>query len=73
MVLSHGDVRQLARRLEALDFGQRKRVKGLEPGRADVILAGAELLLAIMETFDSAEVLASEKDILDGLVIELLA
>jgi exopolyphosphatase/guanosine-5'-triphosphate,3'-diphosphate pyrophosphatase len=72
MVLSHGDVRRLARRLESLPYDKRKRVKGLEPGRVDVIVAGAEILLAVMETFDAAEILVSEKDILDGLVIELL-
>lgn len=72
MVLSHGDVRRLVRRLESLSLSQRRRVKGLEPGRADVIVAGGEILVAVMETFDNAEVLVSEKDILDGLVIELL-
>ena len=70
--LSHGDVRRLARRLASLTFEQRTRIKGLEPGRADVIVAGAEILLAVMEVFDSAEVLVSEKDILDGLVIQML-
>jgi exopolyphosphatase / guanosine-5'-triphosphate,3'-diphosphate pyrophosphatase len=71
-VLSHGDVRRLARRLETLPYEKRERVKGLEKGRVDVIVAGAEILLAVMETFDAAEVLVSEKDILDGLVIQLL-
>jgi exopolyphosphatase / guanosine-5'-triphosphate,3'-diphosphate pyrophosphatase len=71
-VLTHGDVRQLARRLESLTFEQRRRIKGLEAGRADVIVAGAEILLVIMERFDVAEILVSEKDILDGLVIQLL-
>lgn len=71
-VLSHGDVRMLARRLESLTFEQRKRVRGLEAGRVDVIVAGAEILLAVMETFDAAEILVSEKDILDGLIIQLL-
>ena len=71
-VLSHGDVRALARRLESLTIGQRKRIKGLEPGRADVIVAGAEILLGVMEVFDLPEVLVSERDILDGLVIGLL-
>ena len=71
-VLSHGDVRRLARRLEPLTYSQRKRIKGLEPGRADVIVAGAEILLCVMEAFDAPEVLTSEKDILDGLVIQLL-
>lgn len=71
-VLSHGDVRRLARRLETLPYEKRSRVKGLEPGRVDVIVAGAEILLSVMEVFDAAEVLVSEKDILDGLVLELL-
>jgi exopolyphosphatase / guanosine-5'-triphosphate,3'-diphosphate pyrophosphatase len=71
-VLSHGNVRLLARRLAVLTYGQRKRVKGLEAGRADVIVAGTEILLAVMEAFGAPEVLVSEKDILDGLVLQLL-
>lgn len=70
-VLSHGDVRRLARRLGSLPFAQRKRVKALELGRVDVIVPGAYVLLYIMESFDAAEILVSEKDILDGLVLQL--
>jgi exopolyphosphatase/guanosine-5'-triphosphate,3'-diphosphate pyrophosphatase len=73
MVMSHGDVRRLARRLETMTYSQRKRIGGMPEGRADVIVAGAEILVAVMEIFDAAEVLVSEKDILDGLVIELLS
>ena len=72
-VLSHGDVRLLAKRLESLPFEQRKSVRGLDPGRVDVIVAGTEILLCVMELFDMAEITVSEKDILDGLVLELLA
>ena len=72
MVLSHGDVRLLAKRLERLPLAQRRRITALEPGRADVIIAGVEILLCVMEAFDVAEIMVSEKDILDGLVIELL-
>jgi len=71
-ILSHGEVRRLARRLAILPYEQRKKVKALVPGRADVIVAGAEILLSVMEAFDTPEVLTSEKDILDGLVMELL-
>jgi exopolyphosphatase / guanosine-5'-triphosphate,3'-diphosphate pyrophosphatase len=71
-VLTHGDVRRLARRLASLPLEQRRRIPGLVPGRADVIVAGAEILIAALEVFDMAEVLVSEKDILDGLVLELL-
>ena len=72
-VLSHGDVRRLARRLESLPYDKRKNVRGLIPGRVDVIVPGAEILLCVMEAFDAPEVLVSEKDILDGLVIQLLS
>jgi exopolyphosphatase/guanosine-5'-triphosphate,3'-diphosphate pyrophosphatase len=72
MVLSHGDVRLLAKRLASLPYSKRKRIKGLEPGRVDVIVAGAEILVSVMEAFDAAEILVSEKDILDGLVLELI-
>lgn len=73
LVMSHGDVRLLSKRLNSLTLEQRRRLKGLEAGRADVIVAGAQILLAVMETFDKAEVLVSEKDILDGLVLQMLA
>jgi exopolyphosphatase / guanosine-5'-triphosphate,3'-diphosphate pyrophosphatase len=72
LVMTHGDVRLLAKRLGSLPFEKRRRVKGLEPGRVDVIVSGAEILLCAMDVFDIAEVTASEKDILDGLVLELL-
>ncbi|MGH2806885.1 MAG: exopolyphosphatase [Actinomycetota bacterium] len=72
-VLSHGDVRLIARRLSSLPYSKRKNVKGLEAGRVDVIVAGAEILLAVLEAFDVPEILTSEKDILDGLVIQLLS
>lgn len=71
-VLTHGDVRTLGRRLATLDYARRKRVTGMDPGRADVIVAGAVILEVAMEIFDAAEILTSEKDILDGLVMQLL-
>jgi exopolyphosphatase/guanosine-5'-triphosphate,3'-diphosphate pyrophosphatase len=72
LVMTHSDVRNLARRLASLPYEKRKRIRALEEGRADVIVAGVEILLAVMEAFDAAEVTTSEKDILDGLVLELL-
>jgi exopolyphosphatase/guanosine-5'-triphosphate,3'-diphosphate pyrophosphatase len=71
-VMSHGDVRLLARRLASLTLEQRRRIPALDPGRVDVIVAGAEILLCVMEVFDAPEVLVSERDILDGLVLQLL-
>ena len=45
---------------------------GLEPGRADVIVAGACILVRVMRFFGFDECLVSERDLLDGLAQSLL-
>ncbi|MDQ1393088.1 MAG: exopolyphosphatase / guanosine-5-triphosphate,3-diphosphate pyrophosphatase [Acidimicrobiaceae bacterium] len=45
---------------------------GLEAARADVIVGGCVVLVAIMRHFGFRECLVSEQDILDGLVMSLL-
>jgi exopolyphosphatase / guanosine-5'-triphosphate,3'-diphosphate pyrophosphatase len=47
---------------------QRRHNPGLDPGRVDVIVAGALELVTIMRAYGFDEVLVSEADILDGLV-----
>ncbi len=49
----------------------RRHNPGLEPGRVDVIVGGAIVLVSILRTFGFGEVLTSEADILDGLVRDL--
>lgn len=49
----------------------RRHNPGMEPGRVDVIVGGAVILVSILRTFGFAEVLTSESDILDGLVRSL--
>lgn len=51
---------------------QRRHNPGLEPGRVDVIVGGAVILVTIMRTLGFAEMLVSESDILDGLVRSLV-
>ncbi|MBW3615238.1 MAG: exopolyphosphatase [Actinobacteria bacterium] len=46
---------------------------GLEEARVDVIVGGALILVGILRYFDFDECLVSESDILDGLVMSLLA
>lgn len=45
---------------------ERKSVPGLMPGRADIIVAGAEILASFMDTYDIGSILVSEKDGLEG-------
>jgi exopolyphosphatase / guanosine-5'-triphosphate,3'-diphosphate pyrophosphatase len=46
----------------------RKKVRGLEPGRADIILGGAAIILEIMRQLKKNFIIVSEKDILDGII-----
>ena len=50
----------------------RRHNPGLEPGRVDVIVGGAVILVSILRAFGFREVLTSEADILDGLVRSLV-
>ncbi|HEX4903138.1 MAG TPA: Ppx/GppA phosphatase family protein [Acidimicrobiales bacterium] len=49
----------------------RKHNPGLEPARADVIVAGACIFVGIVRWLDADTCLVSESDILDGLVASL--
>jgi exopolyphosphatase/guanosine-5'-triphosphate,3'-diphosphate pyrophosphatase len=50
---------------------ERAQNPGLEPGRVDVIVGGAVILVTVMRTFGFDELLTSESDILDGIVRDL--
>ncbi|ADO82982.1 3-dehydroquinate synthase [Ilyobacter polytropus DSM 2926] len=47
---------------------ERKKIKGLPPKRAEVIIAGTFILKWIMETLERDEILVSENDILEGMM-----
>ena len=51
----------------------RARRPGMEPGRADVIVAGVLILSLVMSIFGRNVCLVSESDILDGMVLSLLS
>jgi len=67
--LSGADVSDLLERLAALDVESRRLVVGMDPARADVIVAGALILSAIIALAGTAGTTVSEHDILYGLVL----
>ncbi|MFI2211777.1 exopolyphosphatase [Streptomyces sp. NPDC020141] len=60
-------VAEIARSLAAATHAERAAIPVMHPGRVDVIVAGALVLLAVMERTGAAEVVVSEHDILDGI------
>jgi exopolyphosphatase/guanosine-5'-triphosphate,3'-diphosphate pyrophosphatase len=58
--------------LAELDVEARKRVIGLEPGRADVIVAGLAVLRAAMHAIRAGHVFASGRGVRHGVALKLL-
>ncbi len=64
-------VRGLVARLSAMTTEERAALPCVQPGRAAVIVAGAVIVLAAMETLGFDVLTVSERDLLDGLVMDV--
>jgi exopolyphosphatase/guanosine-5'-triphosphate,3'-diphosphate pyrophosphatase len=71
-VLTHDAAEDVFRTLATERRADRIHNPGLEEARADVIVGGTAILVAIMRFFGFDECLVSEADILDGLVLSLV-
>ncbi len=71
-VLTRAAVEDVFRTLATENRAQRLGNPGLEEARADVIVAGCLVLVAVMRHFGFQECLVSEADILDGVAMSLL-
>ena len=70
--LSRQALNSLYRSLTGMPLKDRIGMPMLPEGRADVIVAGAAILSRILARWSFDRVVVSEKDILDGLVLELM-
>jgi exopolyphosphatase/guanosine-5'-triphosphate,3'-diphosphate pyrophosphatase len=70
-MLDAADVGAVAGKLAAMTVAERAAMPVMAKGREDVIAAGALLLDELVRRFELREVIASESDILDGVLLEL--
>ncbi|OQA09273.1 MAG: Ppx/GppA phosphatase family protein [Firmicutes bacterium ADurb.Bin373] len=68
--LSLMSVQRILKMLKGMEVAERRKVPGLQPARADIIVAGVHIAVMIMEKLGLASMLVSECDILYGLVLE---
>lgn len=68
--LRTSDVKSVTERLYTLTIEERKKLKGLHPERADIILFGAEILLTLLCMFSAEEIIVSESDLLQGRILK---
>ena len=68
----HGNLKQAVTLLCSLPVEQRREVPGLNPARADIVIAGAAILDTIMEELGIRELRVSERGLREGLLIDYL-
>lgn len=71
--MSRAELEALTRRLLSLPVASRRALAGLEPARADVIVAGALITVAICQHFGAERLVVSDRGLRWGLAAELLS
>ncbi len=70
-VLNYEEIFDIYKRLISVDLSARKKIVGLEDKRADIIIAGAAMILEVMRFLKKEKIIVSESDILDGIIYSL--
>ena len=68
-VLTRDGARAQLERLAEMSLEERRRVRALDPERSPVIVAGAAILVAILEKYGLESIRVSERDLLDGAAL----
>ena len=66
------DLKQIARHLCSLPLKERRRVPGMNPSRADIIIPGAAILETILTELKIQEIEISNRELRDGLLVDYL-
>jgi exopolyphosphatase/guanosine-5'-triphosphate,3'-diphosphate pyrophosphatase len=59
--------------LDGMPLNLRRRLPGLQPERADIVVKGTLIILLIMEGLQKKEITVSESDLLEGIIWQLAA
>ena len=70
--LTRARIAQVLHRLASVPLADRRRVPGLEPARADIIVAGGVICLAAMDALGFSALTVSDGGLREGLLLDLL-
>ena len=64
--MDRGTIEAMILQLRYMSREERLQVKGLQPGRVDIIVPGAEIIISLMDTYQIGSIVISEADGLEG-------
>jgi exopolyphosphatase/guanosine-5'-triphosphate,3'-diphosphate pyrophosphatase len=68
--MSRKDVKTVCEKTAAMDYQERKNIKGLSKARADIFVGASQAVLEIMGAIDSDQLIISKAGLRDGLLYE---
>lgn len=71
-VMPAAEVRRVVRELAGMDVEARRKVRGMEPARADVIVAGGVIVETLLALWNSDSLVVSDRGVRWGLAQQLL-
>ncbi len=71
-VLTLADIQAISKRLCGLTLEGRRRVPGINPERADIIIGGAAILQTVMETVGTTSLRISDRGVREGIIVDRL-
>lgn len=66
-------LRKVVQTLCSLPLEERRKVPGINPDRADILVAGAAIIETLMDLIGLKEIQVSERSLRDGLLVDYLA
>jgi len=65
-------LRALQRTMLRMTPAERRKMPGMNPRRSDIIVAGNEIVIAVLETLGREELVVSERALREGIVVDYL-
>jgi exopolyphosphatase/guanosine-5'-triphosphate,3'-diphosphate pyrophosphatase len=73
LVLKRKNLKKIVPILCSSSLSERREIRGINPERADIIIAGAAIIETLMEEFELDDIIVSYKGLRDGLLVDYMS
>ena len=72
LIIKRKDIELLFTKMKRMPEEERLNLKGLEPGREDIVVAGTIIVTKIMDYFEKDEIIICYSDLLEGILLQYM-